>query len=92
MDRFTGSISDPAYLCRPVAAGAKKTRRVDPGLPKNYSSLIAESIAEMISIRAGNVLMLLWLARLPRWVGATFMVVPTPCPAVESVVASASAT
>ena len=93
MDRFTGPIPDPRHLCcRPVAAGAKRTRRVDPGLPKNYSSLIAESSDAMISINAGNVPRL-WPARyclLELYGVATFKLAVEVWPPLGSVVPSAS--
>ncbi|HKF59153.1 MAG TPA: hypothetical protein VKJ45_27175 [Blastocatellia bacterium] len=93
MDRFTGPERDAGYLCRPMAAGAEAIRTVDPRLPNNYSNLIAESRAEMIPIKPGNVPRL-WPSRyrlLALWGGATFIPEPLVWPPLGSGVASARA-
>ena|SRR5215472_817381 len=93
LDRFTGPERDAGYLCRRAAAGAEPISTVDPRLPKNYSSLIAESSAEMNPIQAGNVPRLspvrYWL--LPRDGRADLIVVPDEWPPFASVLASARA-
>ena len=96
MDRFTGPERDAGYLCRRAAAGAETIRTVDPRLPNNYSSLIAESSAAMKDIRADDGSDASWaltaLVR-PGWRGgASLMPPPVPWPPVASDVASARAT
>ena len=96
MDCFTGLERDAGYLCRRVGAGAEPISTVDPRLPKNYSSLIAESSAAMKDIRADDGSDALWALAAPVRPGlrggASLRPPPVPWPPVASEVASAKAT